>query len=173
MYSDDLGLREIGQSDWKVAGVASQSVLMSMYDRQVITRTEYYSAIVRLAQAGYYFLLVGPDEILWQLRHDEMRVTNDVAALLLGIQDMDDESALRVVVDVIRGLWLETALSHQRGLMLDALLAALIKGRGADNMLRGLKGRLFARLQLLPIHLAQILKSIDLWSKDLRPDSQG
>jgi tetratricopeptide (TPR) repeat protein len=167
LYSDDLGLREIGQSDWNVKGVWTHAVLERMRDSGVLSQTEFCEAVSKLAVARYHFLPVAPDILLGVLWANGMDVTSSVVGvfeLLAGGEgETTEESAVAAAAELLRMLWLEPVPLEKRLAILDLTLHSITKGRLPVRVISALKRRLRGRLSLLPVAEQQIFETIDLW----------
>src|SRR5207249_1645075 len=73
LFSDDLGLRSLARNDWQVEGAWSQTILVSLRDRGIISKDEYREAIRRLALGNYYFLSINGDDLMWVLSRNDMK----------------------------------------------------------------------------------------------------
>jgi hypothetical protein len=168
LFSDDLGLRSLARNDWQVEGVWSQTILVSLRDRGIISKDEYREAIRRLALGNYYFLSINADDLMWVLSRNDMKPSYEVSRMLSLLEgpDCSEDTAIRVVADVIRKVWLEpTVLYDQKLWVLDFALGTLTKGRMVRGVIERLKAALRARFRLMPLPLPIIFRSIDLWSQ--------
>jgi tetratricopeptide (TPR) repeat protein len=167
LFSDDLGLRQLARNDWQVEGVWSQTILVALRDRGIIREEDYREAIRRLALGNYYFVSIKADDLMWVLGRNNMKPTYEVSRMLSLLEgpDCSEETAIRVVADLIRKLWLEPILYDQKLWGLDLALGALTKGRMVSGIIERLKAALRARFRLMPLALPVIFRSIDLWSQ--------
>lgn len=167
LFSDDFGLRGVARNDWQVEGVWSQAVLVNLRDRGIVSDEEYREAIRRLALGNYYFVSINADDLMWMLIRNEMRPTYEVARILSLLEgpDCSEESAVRIIADLIRKVWLENILYNQKLWVLDLALGVLAKGRVASRVMERLKAELRTRFALMPLALPAIFRSIHLWGK--------
>jgi tetratricopeptide (TPR) repeat protein len=167
LYSDDLRLRQRAWNDWKVGGVWSQTVLLSMQKQDLLTDDEYYDAIRKLVLANYYFVSIDAEGLLWILRRNHMSITREIEHIFQVLQgpDCDEESAVSVSADLIRSVWLEKTLYKQKLLILDLVLKSLTTRRLGIQVIEKLKAALQSRFVLMPLALQTIFKSIDIWKQ--------
>lgn len=137
-----------------------------MRNRGILTGDEYHDALRKLALANYMFVNMNVDDFFCILTHNAMCLTGEVNRLLgLLHAPTDENAAIRLVADLLRKVWLEPLMDEQKLLVLDALLQSLAVGRLSVRVLTKLKALLRARFALLPVHLASILRNIDLWQQ--------
>jgi len=168
LFSDDLGLRRLARNDWRVEGVWSQTILVSLRDRGVITKEDYCEAIRKLGLGNYYFVSINADDVMWVLDRSHMEPSYEVSRILSLLEgpDCSEDSAIRIIADVIRKVWLEpTILYNQKLWVLDLALSALTKGRMARGVIERLKAALRVRFALMPLPLPVIFRRIDFWSQ--------
>lgn len=84
---------------------------------------------------------------------------------LLQGPDCSEESAITVVADLIRKVWLEATLFHQKLLVLDLALNTLTAGRIRASVIAKLKEALRTRFALMPLALPTVFQTIDLWQQ--------
>jgi hypothetical protein len=117
--------------------------------------------------ANYYYALFNQDDIKWILRRNNFGLTGEVTRMVGFLQgpECDEEAAISIMSELIRYVWLQSAIDQQRWLFLDFALNTLVKGRSGRNILLKLKQKVRAKFVLLPLDLPRILQSIDLWEQ--------
>jgi len=167
LYSDDLVLRVIARNDWQIEGVWSQSVLLKLRECGVLTDEDYYDAIKRLALANYRFVSIDAEGLKRILEQNGMRTTDEVTRIfkLLHGPDCGEESAIGVMTDLIRRVWLQSLLYHQKLWTLDLALEAVTTGRVGTEVIAKLKAALRTRFWLMPAALQTVSQGIDLWQQ--------
>lgn len=166
LYSDDLRVRQIAAKEWQVQGVWSQSVLADMRTRGLVTDDEYHDALRKLALANYLLVNMNVDDFFWVLTQNAMRVTGEVNRFLALLQSPTDENAaIKLAAGLLKRVWLEPVMDHQKLLLLDAFLQSLTVGRLSVRVIRKLRAVLQIEFRLLPLALAKIYQNIDLWQQ--------
>lgn len=170
LYSDDLGLRRIATAEWQVSSFWTQSLLIDLQSRNLLTRDEYVRAIRQLVLSNYRHVTISANDLMWILRDD---LANNGATFQRVIEvlhgpDCDEDSALGVGADLTRLVWLEPLLFQKKLATLDLTLNALSTGRTVRAVLGKFRAALRHRFRLLPIQLQPILKSIELWEHQNR-----
>ena len=170
LYSDDLGLRRMAASEWQVPSFWTQSLLIDLQSRNLLTRDEYMQAIRKLVLSNYRHVTISANDLMWILRDD---LANNSATFVRVIEvlqgpDCDEDSALGVAADLTRLVWLEPLLFQKKLATLDLILSALSTGRLARSVLAKFRAALRHRFSLLPIQLQPILQNVDLWERQLR-----
>jgi hypothetical protein len=168
LFSDDLGLRSLARNDWQVEGVWSQTILVSLRDRGILSEDEYRESIRRLAIGNYYFVSINADDLMWVLSRNDMKPSYEVSRMLSFLEgpDCSEDSAIQIIADVIRKVWLEPLVLYDQKLwVLDLALGTLTKGRMVQRVVERLKAVLRARFRLMPLALPVIFRTIDLWTQ--------
>jgi hypothetical protein len=96
-----------------------------------------------------------------------MAITDDIRRIFKSLEGdkCSEGSVLIVFINLLKKIWIEAAITEQKIKILDLILETLITGRNGHAVLKKLKVGLQNTFQLLPIHLEEILRNIDLWSK--------
>jgi len=166
LYSDDLGLRAVARNDWQVEGCWTQAILARLHESSAISEDEYHEAVVKLAIGNYHFVSINSGDLLWVLRRDDLKASHTVAHMLglLGGPECSEETAVPIVADCIRAVWLENILFDEKLAILDLAMACLTKGRMVGGIVERLKAALRTRFALFPLAIPVIFRSIDLWA---------
>lgn len=165
LYCDDLRLRMFAELNWQVTGSWSQTILVNLLEKGIITADEYHKAIVTLTLSKYSFISVGADDIYWLLMQPSANYleTKCIFEILHGPL-CNEGSALRIAVTLIRKVWLESIILERKLRILDMTLDALTTGRKGLDVLRKLRIGLRIAFKLLPLDLETIYKGIDAWA---------
>ena len=167
LYSDDSLSRVLVDHEWGVKGIWTQTILKIMLEKNVITNDEYHKAVTTLALANYAFVSITADDIMWFLESNNMTINDAVEKLfkLLKGPDCSEESALIVLVNLVKKVWLEVGIEAQKINILDLSLKVLTEGREGHKIIKMFRSGLKINFRLLPIHFDQILKHINIWTK--------
>jgi hypothetical protein len=135
----------------------------------LLAEDEYHRHTAALAQANYHFLSFDAGTLMWAIESEQARLSPAVTALFKSLEGPEcaEESAIRVVADTIKALWLTPGMLDRKLLVLDLALSALTKGRSVDTVLQQLSHALQARFRLAPLPLPTLLSSMELWQKRL------
>lgn len=164
LFSDDLGLRLLAASEWNIQGTWSHPMTLDLVNKELITRDQYLESLRRMALWNYQFLSISGADLLGILKLNELAVESPTPQLvqsLLG-PDYAEEHVLRVAAELVRGIWMEPILFDRKVLLLDLILAAMVRGR-STQILERLKAGLRWRLRLIPLAQEAIFEAIDLW----------
>lgn len=167
LYADDLGLRSLAKNEWAVRSAWTQSILRAFHQSGLINQEEYFEAILKLALANYTFISIDTDFVMWVLRRNKMSITPEVERILhlLAGPDCTEDSAVILLSNLTRQIWLDGVLFQQRFLILDAALQALATGRPTRQVLERFRQALRVQFRLIPFDLQRILQSIDIWER--------
>lgn len=167
LYADDLGLSHLARNEEGVESVWTQTMLVLARERGAITAEEYREALLKLMLANYYNAFFTEDDMKWVLRRNNFGLTGEVTRMVGFLQgpECDEDAAVIIASELIRYVWLQSAVEQQRWLFLDFGLNALVKGRNGGAVLAKLKRHVRAKFALLPLDLPRILQSIGLWER--------
>jgi predicted nucleic acid-binding protein len=164
-YSDDLGLRDIAKHEWQVSGFWTQTLLLDLRAKGLLSEDEYYNAVKKLLLAKYRFVSIDGAGLFWVLNEAGFTVTPAVRRVFESLHgpECSDESAVIVLSDVLKRLWLQSILYEQKLLLLDLVLNAITSGRDATSAIARLKIALKSQFALIPLVLRPIVQYIDVW----------
>lgn len=167
LYADDLGLSSLARNEEGVESVWTQTVLLMAREWGLITGEEYSGALLGLVLANYHYPVFTADDMKWVLRKNHFGLTDEVTRVVgfLRGPECDEAAAVKIVGELVRHVWLETAVDRQRWLFLDFALNTLVTGRDAGRVLTNLGREIQARFALLPLDLPRILQTIGLWKR--------
>jgi hypothetical protein len=168
LYSDDLVLRAVAQNDWQVKGVWSQTVLRELLRSGALGEPDYHRAVSDLILNRYHFVSADEKDYYWLLLQEGGQVTPRFTTALRVLEgpDCSDHSAVKVVTEFLRVVWLEPHLRGTRPFILDACVAVLRTGRNLRVILSLLEARVRARFAYHPEALNEILGTLVLWAQE-------
>lgn len=171
ILSDDVVFREVARSSWKVPGASTQTLLRHLTERGVINSHQYSDALVQLASAGYQFLTLRADDLLWVLDRNGMRYSDEVSAFFRNLEGphCTEDSAVTVLADLVRLMALHGVTSRASDNALDVIVRTLTAGRQPRRSIARFRDAVAARLRLLPLELERVLKTIDAWRETKGP----
>ena len=96
-----------------------------------ITDEEYHEAVRLLMLANYHNIFFTEDDMKWILRRNDFGLTGEVTRMvgLLQGPECDEDAAVIIMSELIRYVWLQSAVDQQRWLFLDFALNTLVTGR--------------------------------------------
>jgi tetratricopeptide (TPR) repeat protein len=167
LCSDDLGLRLVARNDWQVSSFWTQSLLLDLRSKGLLTEEQYRDAVKKLLLSNYRFVSIDAAGLFWVLTEADFTSTLAVNRVFESLHgpDCSDESAVVVLAELIKRLWIEPLLDHRKFLLLDLVLDALITGRDPDRTLRRIKLALEQQFALISHLLPPILQHIDRWNQ--------
>jgi tetratricopeptide (TPR) repeat protein len=167
LYSDDLGLRLVARNDWKVSGFWTQTLLLDLRDKGLLGEERYRETVQNLVLANYRFVSIDGAGLLWILKTNSFLCTPAVTRVFESLHgpECSDESAVLVLANLVKRIWLEPMLYEQKLLLLDLVLNTLTTGRDLERILNRFKISLKGQFALIPQVLRPISQSIDLWAQ--------
>jgi hypothetical protein len=144
LYSDDQMLRVLARNEWKIRGMSAQPVLQELASKNLLTRDECTAASAKLFFLNYSVVLINADIVLWAFEKVQYQITADVTKILSIFHgpQCTFESAIEVLADVTKRLWLEGALYHRKVDLIDGILDALGTNRPTNKSPSTLQGPL-------------------------------
>ena len=149
-------------------GVAnSQALLVELLHSDVITAEEYSSLIEQLVLMNYWFVGVGADDILRRLEANGYQTTPGTQAMLRTLWGPDciEDNAASVGAELIASLAKKPLIHEHLELLLSSVVAAIRHGRQTNQVLLKFKYKIAARLVLLPLQCARILRTVDFYMR--------
>jgi tetratricopeptide (TPR) repeat protein/transcription elongation GreA/GreB family factor len=167
LYSDDLGLRLVARNDWQVSGFWTQTLLLDLRDKGLIAEERYREVVQKLLLANYRFVSIDGAGLLWILKANSFSSTPAVTRVFESLHgpECSDDSAILVLADLVKRIWLEPVLYEQKLLLLELVLNTLTSGRDLERILNRFKITLRGQFALIPQVLRPISQSIDLWAQ--------
>ena len=164
LISDDLPLSNVARSI-DLGAVNSQALLEELLRSDVITAEEYSSKIEELVLMNYWFVRIGPGDILHGLEANGFQTTPGIQAMLRTLwgPDCSEDAAAYVGAEVIANLAKGPLIQLQLDLLLSSVLTAIRHGRHTNLVLLKFKTEVAARLALAPLQRARILEAVDLY----------
>ena len=162
VVSDDLGLSELGQSIG-IDTVNTQAILLELLRSNKITEELYSSFIERLASLNYWFVRVTAIDIVRGLEKSSYVTSHGTRMMIKTLEGpgCSEDSAVSVATNLTAALAIKAPLV-QAELILNAVIAALRRGRNGDHALRRFRSEISQRLHLVPLRRDQLLRVIDL-----------
>jgi hypothetical protein len=165
LYADDWGLRQIAKNDWQVEGIWSQTILAEMREGGYLADDEYHEAVRWLVSANYDFVTLDHKDLFWILQQNAMQMNEEVTHMFARLQgpECDEASAILVLADLIKTVWLEPLTDDQKWLILDLALRTLTAGRVSQRVITKLAPILKNKFIFLPLHWSVVLRDMNLW----------
>jgi hypothetical protein len=167
LYSDDQILRILARNEWKIRGMSAQPVLHELTSKGLLTKDECTAAIVKLFFLNFSVVLINADSVLWVFDKVQYRMTANVKKILTVFHgpQCTFESAVEVLADVIKRLWLEGTLYHRKVDLLDGILDALGTNRPTNQVAEHFSRAVKLRFFLAPHVADAIAERIRLWKE--------
>jgi len=167
LYSDDLGLRLVARNDWQVSGFWTQTLLLDLREKGLLGVEQYREAVQKLLLANYRFVSIDGAGLLWIVKANNFLSTPAVYRIFESLHgpECTEESAVLVLADLVKRIWLEPLLYEQKLLLLELVLNTLTTGRNLERILNRFKITLNGQFALIPQVLRPISQSIELWAK--------
>lgn len=167
LYCDDLRMRTVATEHWQVRGFDTQNLLNDVRNRNLFAVENCYNALSKLARSNYQYIRINAEILVFILEQSGMSITEEVRSLfsLLHGPQCTPESAIHVIADLIRLIWIRRMLHRQKLFILDFALITLFKGRKSDTIISLFKAQIRNRFQLLIHMLPEIWDHIDYWAQ--------
>lgn len=168
LYSDDRVLRDVARSWPGVDGAWTQSVLRVLLHKEVIDVSRYREVLGKMALGNFDFLSINAEDVLWHLRRDDWKPTEVVEQLFRRLRgpECSESSALVVVADVLRQLWLEATLTSTRLAVVQVAMESFVAGRAVFSVVQKLKTAVRVRLRLAPTVAMDVEGAVDSWLRE-------
>ena len=162
LVCDDLVLSHYSRS-LGVRVVNTQAILRELCRWGEINRDAYSSYVEQLALLNYWFVRVGPEDIVRRLEANGYLTTPGIHAMLdtLAGPDCTESSAVSVGAKVVAHI-AGKAPPAQLELVLSAVMATLRRGRAMTSVLLKFRNAIAQVPSLAPFTRARLLKTVDL-----------
>lgn len=162
---DDRALLLFFKGERHLSCFCSYYVLKKMASLGVITQDKYYEKLNALIKLSYFYIPIDNAFILYLLRRDGFKISDDLTNVFKVIESKDTliDSAVEVVANTIRTIWLEDVLNADKLKLLDLALFALTKQRSMSLIVRKIKATLIVKFYLLPLQREEVFMQIDNW----------
>jgi hypothetical protein len=160
-------LRGLARNEWSVRGAWTQSILAELLRSSVLTDFEYIEAVGKLTLLNYKFIFLKADMIMWVLERTKYAITAEVRVFFAIFQGPECtlESAVGVLSDVAKRVWLEPLFYETKLKILDEILGTITKGRPLNESLAFFLVVMKDRFLLMPNAYDAIYKYTDLWRR--------
>lgn len=167
LVSDDEMLRALARNDWKVSGVWTQSVLQELRRATALTQEEYVEAVAKLVLFNYRFVSINSEVVLWILSRTDFKITSEAKKFFAVFRapECTLESAVGVLADVTKRVWLEAALYETKLDILDEILGVIVTVRPTEQAVELFTRVTRASFYLMPRAVDAIERHIGLWHK--------
>jgi hypothetical protein len=167
LYSDDLGLSTLARNEHGIESIWTQTVLLSMSAKNIISGNEYHDAVRKLLIANYFSTFISIDDMKWVLSHNNFSLTSDVTHIIGFLRGSEDNEDLAVdlISELIKFVWVQTSIDSQRWLFLDFALNTLMAGRESGRVSAKLTRKLQSKFLFLPLDLPLIMQNIRVWQR--------
>jgi hypothetical protein len=135
LHSEDQMLRALGSNEWKIRGMSAQPVIHELVSKGLLSKDECIEAIARLFFMNFSVVFIGADNLMWTFRKLRYQLTDEAKKILTVFHGphCTFESAVEVLAETTKRLWLESALYHLKLDLLDAILDALGTNRSTNE----------------------------------------
>lgn len=167
LHSEDQMLRALARNEWKISGLSVQPILHELVSKNILTKDECVEATARLFFMNYSVVLIGADNLMWTLQKVQHQITEDVKKILAVFHgpQCTFESAVEVLSETTKRLWIDSSLYHQKIDLLDAILNALGTNRPTNQVAQHFTGAIKLKLFLVPNAADAIAQRVNLWKE--------
>jgi len=165
LYSDDLLLRIFSKEKYDVNGVWTQILLFDSRNKNIITKDDYTSYVMKLASLYYFHTAIEEAVLLKAAEHSnwypKWPYTN-VLQMLSG-EHADDDSALIVSVNFLYSLFDLPIIDFVRENLIYVLLEKLLLGRNRKIMIDRMKKRIKNKYRLVTPEEIKLIETVQHW----------
>ena len=165
--SDDLALRAVAKNDFGVQGALDPAGTGQLPDSGPDYNRRIPRATSHLIQANYDYVSVSSDLLVHSLRGQQWIVSSEFGKILnlLAGSTTSEQSAVSVLADFLKAVWLERILLEHKAAITDLGLEILTRNRLAARVVPKLRQAIRERLTLAPVQLQQIENQINSWQR--------
>ena len=166
LVSDDRSQSDVARS-LGVGTINTQLLLFELARTEVITYEEYSSYVEDLARMNYWYLHIGPQDILQRLEASHYRITESIQLMLRSLRgpDCSEAAAASVAAEIIASIAKKSLLQHLGEQMLSLVIAEMRAGRHSNHVLIEFKREITVKLSLAPVQCTRILRAVDLYMR--------
>jgi len=167
LHSEDEMLRALARNEWRISGMSAQPVLHELVSKNAVSKEECIEAVARLFFMNFRFILIGADHLMWTLKKLEYHITDEtkkILAIFHGPQ-CTFESAIEVLAETTKRMWIESPLYHLKIDLLDAILDALGTNRPTNQVAQHFTGAIRLKLFVAPNAADAIAERVRSWKE--------
>lgn len=131
LYSDDMALRTLANNNFKVNGIWTQPLLLSLLNHGFISNQEYIQNVIRLIVSNFIYTSINPEVILESAKqadyHPGFPFLKTISILGGGYSDLN--TSLNVAAKSVRLLWDQKLADQQYDSLITNILDAIVKNR--------------------------------------------
>ena len=162
LLCDDLELARFAESEG-ILSVNTQQLLSYMLARGVITAEEHAAAIEKLVRLNYWFVRVGPGDIVSCLQLNNYQTTHGIRAMFKTLEGphCTDDSAVAVLAEVMLSAMTE-APRERHSILASLAIATLRHGRELRPVLFKFRDVVWQRFASVPHLRQELIAAINL-----------
>jgi tetratricopeptide (TPR) repeat protein len=167
LYSDDQMLRILARNEWQIEGTSAQAILHELRSKNILTKDEHVAAVAKLFFMNFSVVLISADNLMWTFDFVHYRITEDVKKILSVFHGplCTFESAVEVLCETTKRMWLENPLYHYKIDLLDAILDALGTNRPTNQVAQHFTQKIQLKLFLVPNAADAIVQRVHQWKE--------
>lgn len=149
-YSDDWLVRSTARNLLGVQTTWIVPVLSVLRDSGRISEYEWNEAIFKLTLSSYSFLPIGPENLFWILKRNDMRIDSDVdfAFRHLENKSISDESLTDVLSAFLKLVWINELVPERRAFIVELVAAILVRRKATDRTIHKLLDKVNQKLSV-------------------------
>ena len=162
LLCDDLELARFARSE-SIRSVNTQKLLSYLLTQGAITAEEHAAAVEKLVRLNYWFVKVGPQDIVIRLKANNYQTTEGVRGMFATLEGphCTEDSAVGVLAAVMLSVMIE-APREQRNILASLVIATLQHGRELSPILYKFRESVRLRLGSVPHLREELLETINL-----------
>lgn len=167
LHSEDQMLRALGSNEWKIPGISAQPVLRELVFKGFVSKDERIEATARLFFMNFNVVLIGADNLMWTFRKLEYRLTDEAKKILTVFHgpNCTFESAVEVLAETTKRLWLDCEIDHLKLDLLNAILDALGTNRSTNEVTQYFIVTIKRKFLLAPNFAEPIVAIVKNWKE--------
>ncbi|MFA5146479.1 MAG: tetratricopeptide repeat protein [Candidatus Omnitrophota bacterium] len=167
LFCDDLLFKELLFNDYKIDSFSIQNFLTMLVQKKLLSESEYYDAVIKLAGLKYYYLSISAQMLLYCAEKNSFQASNDFNAFIDILQSKETtlDSQLNVLTDFMKLIILELPDPGMRRKYLEIILKVVTTDRDPRSVTKKFSDLLKRKLGLIDHVMPLINKEISDWLK--------
>lgn len=164
LYSDDVGLRGLSMSTYRVKGVWTQALLAHQCDAREITVEDYEDFTIQLIGQNYHHVAISPQVLLHAARLTGGQPKEPLLGTLktLSRPETNPASMVIVLVNFLYEFYKQPVATNKIH-VIQQILNEATRHHDKQQFIALLRKGLAIRFELSPLHLQEIEDTISAW----------
>ena len=141
--------------------------MKELNNREIIKKEDYLDKIMEIIRLNYHYISITSELLMYIIRKNNYSINDDIELLFSRIESTDTtlESAIIVLANFIKSIWIESIEKRTKMIYLDLSLKTLTRYRGFRGTMDEFIKVLERTMTLLYLQFSDISKNIGHWIK--------